>query len=170
MIFQKSAKLQSGHEFIIGTFTLVFLGDLQRDQFYRGRAVVYFPQYEPSHNRPTQEPTHKLSLRDAKKILQERAFLNHGCIVDSERRKLFPESNPLTFGDKHTMIRVKGFLIWGCVATITWNGHRHMIEAKRWWVPLKINGKPQECVVLQKNDKIQIGKSHFTYLVRSPKN
>ena len=166
--FQKSKKLQSGDEFIIGTFTLVFLGDRQRDQFYRGRAIVYFPEYEPSHNQPTQEPTHKLSFRDAKKILQEKAYLNHGCIIDSGRRKLFPESNPMTFGDKNTMVRIQGFLIWGCVATITWNGTRHVIESNRWWVPLKINGKKQKNAILKKNDKIQIGKSQFTYLVRTP--
>ena len=92
---------------MIGIFTLVYLGDKQVDKFYRGRAVVYFPVYEPKHTKPTQETTFKLSIKEAKKLVQEKQFLHNGCILDSLGRKLFPEGNPLTFGGKTAMVQAK---------------------------------------------------------------
>ena len=47
------------------------------------------------------------------------------------------------------MVRVEGFA-WGCVATVTWNGSRHVIEKNRWWVPSKINGKSQKMLCSKK--------------------
>ena len=37
-----------------------------------GRAIVYFPKYELTHDQPTQEPTHKLSLKDAQKSFKKK--------------------------------------------------------------------------------------------------
>lgn len=161
----KEAVLNSGDELLIGNFSLVFLGDRQEDQFYRGRAVVYLPSYEPKYAQPSQEQTHKLSVQDAQRIIREKAILNFGCILDERGRKLFPEANPMTFGGKHAMIETKGVWVRGVTALLQWNGKKHCIEKKGWWFAMNINGKPQKKAVLQHKDHIQIGRSTFTYLI-----
>ena len=161
----KEMSLQSGDELLIGTFSLVFLGDRQEDQFYRGRAVVYLPSYEPRHAQPSQELTHKLSVQDAQRLMREKAILNFGCILDERGRKLFPEGNPMTFGGKHAMVETRGVWIRGVTAILQWNGKNHCIEKKGWWFTMKINGKPQKAAVLQNKDHIQIGRSTFTYVI-----
>ena len=161
----REAELTSGDEILIGNFSLVFLGDRQEDKFYRGRAIVYLPTYEPRHNKPTQEATHKLSLKEAQRLMREKAFLNSACIVDFRGRKLFPEANPMTFGDRNAMISIQGFWIRGIVATLLWNGKQHVIEKKGWFTTMKINGRAKSEVALQHRDHIQICRSSFTYVV-----
>ena len=161
----REAELQSGDEILIGNFSLVFLGDRQEDKFYRGRAIVYLPTYEPRHNKPTQEATHKLSLKEAQRLMREKAFLNSACIVDFRGRKLYPEANPMTFGDRNAMINVQGFWIRGNVATLQWNGKQHVITKKGWFTTMKINGRSKREATLQHRDHIQIGGSNFTYVV-----
>ena len=57
----------------MGTFSLVFLRSARR-YFYRGRAVVYFPAYEPRHAQPTQEKNTFFSAAEAKRIMKENLF------------------------------------------------------------------------------------------------
>ena len=161
----REGKLNSGDEILIGNFSLVFLGNKQEDNFYRGRAVVYLPQYEPRHNKPTQEATHKLSRKEAQRLIREKAILNSACIVDFRGRKLFPEANPMTFGDRNAMINVQGFWIRGIVTTLLWNGKQHVIEKKGWFTTMKVNGRTKSEAVLQNRDHIQICRSSFTYIV-----
>jgi hypothetical protein len=164
-IEKKESRLQSGDEILIGSFSLVFLGDRQEDKFYRGRAVVYFPNYEPRHAQPTQEKTHKLSIKEAQRIIREKSILNSGCIVDDRGRKLFPEANPMTFGGKNAMVQTRGVWIRGSVALLQWNGKQHCIEKKGWWFSMNINGVAKKNAVLSNKDHIQIGRSVFTYVI-----
>ena len=164
-VVKEEHKLSSGDEILIGTFSLVFLGDRQEDNFYRGRAVVYFPAYEPRHAQPTQEKTHIFSIAEAKRIMKEKSILNSGCIVDHRGRKLFPEANPMTFGGRNAMIDVRGIWIRGVVGLLQWNGKAHCIEKKGWWFSMKINGESKKTAILRHKDVIQIGRSSFKYLV-----
>ena len=164
----RSTTLNSKDNIIIGNYHLVYLGEKQEDNFYRGRAVKYFPNYQPSHAQPTQDATHKLSIKEYKKMLKEKEVLSFGSVVDTYGRKLFPEANPLTFGSRSAMVLVQGFLIYGIVASIDWNGKSHEIHKHRWWVPLKINGVAKKDAVLNHNDHLQIGSTNFRYMVLSP--
>jgi len=164
---RKDHKLNSGDEILIGTFLLVFLGDRQEDNFYRGRAVVYFPAYEPRHAQPTQEKTHIFSIAEAKRIMKEKSVLNSGCIIDNRGRKLFPEANPMTFGGRNAMIDVRGVWIRGVVGLLQWNGKAHCIEKKGWWFSMKINGESKKTAILKNKDHIQIGRSTFQYVILS---
>ena len=100
-------QLNSRDEILVGTFSLIYLGDKQEDKFYRGRAIIYFPPYDPRHSNPNQDITFKLSAKEAKALLKEKTLLNNGCILDDRGRKLFPESNSMTFGGKTAMIKVE---------------------------------------------------------------
>ena len=162
---KKDIRLNSGDELLIGHFSLVFLGDRQEDKFYRGRAVVYFPKYEPRHVQPTQEKTHKLSIKEAQRIMREKSILNSGCVVDHRGRKLFPEANPMTFGGKNAMVHTRGVWVRGAVALLQWNGKQHCMEKKGWWFSMKINGVAKKTSVLTSKDHIQIGRSTFKYVI-----
>ena len=74
-------QLSSKDEILIGTFSLIYLGDKQEDKFYRGRAIIYLPPYDPKHANPTQDITFKLSAKEAKALLKEKTLLNNGCIL-----------------------------------------------------------------------------------------
>ena len=161
----RDAKLQSGDELLIGNFSLVFLGDRQEDNFYRGRAVIYLPSYQQRHIFPTQEPTHRLSLKEAHQMMKEKSILNSGCIIDYRGRKLFPEANPMTFGGKKAMIEALGFWVRGIVAHLQWNGKQHLLEKKSWLTSMKINGISKSSAFLKNKDNIQIGRSNFQYVV-----
>ena len=161
----KQKVLGSKDEILIGNFSLIYLADQQEDKFYRGRAVVYLPSYDPKHATPTQDITFKLSAKEAKALIKEKSLLNNGCILDSKGRKLYPEANPMTFGGKNAMIKTEGFMMTGIAATITWDGKRHVIEKQGFLTNLKINGEKTKKSPLRNKDKIQIGNSNFRYVV-----
>lgn len=161
----KQKLLESKDEILIGNFSLIYLADQQEDKFYRGRAVVYLPSYDPKHATPTQDITFKLSAKEAKALIKEKSLLNNGCILDSKGRKLYPEANPMTFGGKNAMIKTEGFMMTGIAATITWDGKRHIIEKQGFLTNLKVNGEKTKKSPLRDKDKIQIGNSNFRYVV-----
>ena len=164
----KQQQLKSKDEILVGNFSLIFLADKQDDKFYRGRAVVYLPAYDPKHANPNQDITFKLSAKEAKALIKEKNMLNNGCILDSKGRKLYPEANAMTFGGKNAMVKAEGFLMTGVAAEITWDGKRHIIEKKGFFSNLKVNGASAKKIALKDKDKIQIGRSNFTYVVVEP--
>ena len=164
----KQQQLNSKDEILIGNFSLVYLGDKQEDKFYRGRAIVYLPEYDPKHANPTQDITFKLSAKEAKALVKEKNLLNNGCILDSRGRKLYPEANPMTFGGKNAMVKAEGFMMTGIAATITWDGKRHIIEKQGFFSSLKINGASAKKSALRDKDKFQVGNSNFQYIVVDP--
>ena len=164
----KQQQLKSKDEILVGNFSLIFLGDKQDDKFYRGRAVVYLPAYNPKHASPNQDITFKLSAKEAKALIKEKNMLNNGCILDARGRKLYPEANSMTFGGKSAMIRAEGFLMPSIAAEITWDGKRHIIEKKGFFSSLKINGNTTKKAALRDKDKIQVGRSNFSYVVVDP--
>lgn len=161
----KQKALESKDEILIGNFSLIYLGDQQDDKFYRGRAVVYLPSYDPKHATPTQDITFKLSAKEAKALIKEKSLLNNGCVLDDKGRKLYPEANPMTFGGKNAMIKAEGFLMTGIAATITWDGKRHILEKNAFFTSVTINGEGVKKAPLRDKDKIQIGRSNFRYIV-----
>ena len=164
----KQKLLESKDEILIGNFSLIYLADQQEDKFYRGRAVVYLPLYDPKHATPTQDITFKLSAKEAKALIKEKSLLNNGCILDSKGRKLYPEANPMTFGGKNAMVKAEGFMMTGVAATITWDGKRHIIEKQGFFSFLKVNGSSTKKSALRDKDKFQVGNSNFQYIVVEP--
>ena len=156
--------LHSKEEMQIGNFTLIFLGNTQEDRFYRGRAITYLPKYDPKKQKGTADSTFKLSPAEAAAMLVEKSRMNHGCVIDSDGRHYFPETNPLTFGGRTTSIRVNGWFIRGVVATIHWDEKRHVLEKNGGFlVSVRVNGNGVSRQVMNEGDQIQIGSSVFTY-------
>ena len=164
----EGAVLKSKDELRIGVYTLIFLGDTQDDKFYRGRAVVYLPAYNPKDMKEAaaENSTEKFSVRDAQKLMQESDLMNNGCIIDTSGNTFYPESNPITFGDDRAMLEVEGLFIGEKVAIIYWNGDRHCIESKSWRTAVRVNGTKTKLQPLRSGDEIKIGSSVFQSRVK----
>jgi hypothetical protein len=150
-----------------GTFTLVYLSDRQEDNFYRGKAIRYLPKYNPKNANPNQDATFKLSSREAAAMIKEKGLLENGCIVSESGRDYYPEGNALTFGDHSAMIDVKGWFTGSTCAVITWDGKRHILEKCRMFTHVSINKSKIQKRSLTPGDRVQIGKSLFSYVQKS---
>ena len=159
-------QLQSFDEIQIGTFSLVFLGNTPRDNFYRGRSVRYLNLYNPRTLAVSDDATFVMSKRDEISIATKAGLLNMGCVITKEGAFYYPESNILSFGNKKAIVSVEGWLVMGIVATIWWDNKRHILESESWWVPTRINGTRITKKILQPGDHFQIGKSSFQYKLR----
>lgn len=162
----QSHELQSGDEVRIGKFILIYLTDERKDQFYKGRCVRYLPPYEPRGVTATIDPVETFVLtKDALKSMSQQSRVMEDARILSEKdgKKFWhPEDRPLTFGSD-SLIRVGGFLIWGTVAHIVWDGKAHVLQKKAFWVPVRINEVAVEKRALRHGDRIRIGDSRFKY-------
>jgi len=158
--------LSSGDEIQIGIFTLVFLGERLEDNYYRGRTVIYLPDYDPKVFAGNNEPTFKMSSRDINVLARKTGLIHNGCIVGEHGLYFYPEEKPLSFGRKTAIVQVSGWFIAGTVARITWNNKEHVLNKESWSTTVKVNGKNIKEVILKVGDKIQIARSHFTYVMR----
>ena len=162
----KQHELQSGDEVRIGKFTLVYLSDDRKDQFYKGRCVRYLPQYEPRSVTATNEPVQTFVLsKDALKAMAKQSRVVDDARIISEKdatRYWHPEDRPLTFGSD-TLVRVTGFLIWGTVAELAWDGNNHVLQKKAFWVPVTVNDVAIDKRPLRTGDRVRIGDSRFRY-------
>ena len=76
----------------------------------------------------------------------------------------FPEGRPLTFGSTAAHVGVNGWFVPAVAAQVNWDGSRHLLERKAWWVPVRVNDVPvAEPHPLRHNDRLTIGESHFRY-------
>lgn len=162
----KQHELQSGDEVRIGKFTLIYLTDERKDQFYKGRCVRYLPAYEPRSLTATSEPVQTFVLsKDALKAMAKQSRIVEDARIVSEKdanRYWHPEDRPLTFGSD-TLIRVAGLFIWGTVAEIMWDGNSHVLHKKAFWVPVKVNDAGIDKRPLRNGDRLRIGDSRFRY-------
>ena len=161
----EAIQLKSKDEIFVGTFALIYLADNQEDKFYRGRAVIYLAKYDPKNANPTQDLTFKLSAKEAKNLLKEKSLLHHACVIDESKRRLYPESNPLTFGGKTAMVKVEGWFTSGVAAKIRWDNKRHILEKNKALASVNINGKKVSKQALNPGDTFQIGRTTFKYIV-----
>jgi pSer/pThr/pTyr-binding forkhead associated (FHA) protein len=158
--------LNSRSEIQIGSFTLIFLNDTQEDNFYRGRSVLYLPQYNPNSLTGNTDSTFKLSAKEASTMLREKSLINNACIIDSSGKKLYPEANPITFGGKGATVKVSGWFTSGIIATINWDGKRHILTKNSGlFISITINGNGITQHPLTINDTIKIGKTSFQYVL-----
>lgn len=153
-------------EIQIGSFTLIFLTDSKEDNFYRGRSILYLPEYDPQIVSEQADSTLKMSAKEASSMLRKKSLLNNACIIDEIGKKLYPETNEITFGGKGALIKVKGWFTGGIVATVTWQESRHILTKKSvFFAGVQVNGKNVTKHTLTVNDKIKIGNSSFQYIL-----
>ncbi len=159
-------ELVSRSEIQIGNFTIIYLTDSQEDNFYRGRSVLYLPQYNPDTIQGNTDSTFKLSAKEASSILREKSLINNACIIDSSGKKLYPETNAISFGGKGAMVKVNGWFTGGIVATVNWDGKRHILTKNSGlFLSVTVNSKGITEHALTINDTITIGKSTFKYVL-----
>jgi pSer/pThr/pTyr-binding forkhead associated (FHA) protein len=157
--------LKSGDEIQIGAFSLVFLGERLEDNFYRGRSVIYLPQYDPKVFQSSEDSTFIMSNKDKNMLSRKTGLLHNGCITLPDGRFFYPEDNPISFGSK-AVIPADGFFVFGIVAEINWNKSKHILTKKSWICAIKVNGKSISSIELQIGDQIQIGRTFYTYKLR----
>ncbi len=159
------AKLAAKDEIKIGKFSLVYLGDTRADEFHKGRNVRYMAAYEARAAEVSHDSTFVLS-KDALKAMANQSRLVEQArvvLVRDPSKFWHPEDRPLSFGDSSALVGVNGWFIWGKVAEITWDGARHVLHRRAWWVPMKVNDAATTSVQLKHNDRIHIGESSFRY-------
>jgi hypothetical protein len=160
------ASLKSKDEVKIGKFLLVYLDDGRRDEFYQGRCVRYMPAWEPRADQVCDEATFMLSKEALKAMATQSRLLEMArlVLVRDPSRFWHPEGRSLTFGAADAQIGVNGWFIMGTVAELTWDGSRHLLNRKAWWVPVRVNDVPVEAAQpLKHNDRITVGESRFRY-------
>lgn len=150
----------------IGKFTLVYLDDGRADEFYKGRCVRYMPPYEPRADLVRDEATFMLSKEALKAMATQSRLLEAARVVliREPSRFWFPEGRPLTFGSTAAHVGVNGWFVPAVAAQVNWDGSRHVLERKAWWVPVRVNDVPvTDPHPLRHNDRLTIGESNFRY-------
>ncbi len=150
----------------IGKFTLVYLDDSKADEFYRGRCVRYMPRWEPRADLTRDEDTFMISKDALKSMATQSRLLEVARVVliRDPSRFWFPEGRPLSFGSERALVGVNGWFIPANAAEVVWDGSRHFLHRKAWWVPVRVNDEPvNESQPLRHNDRLTIGESRFRY-------
>ncbi len=159
--------LTSGDEITIGLFTIIYLGDSGKNRFYKGRCVDYMPKYEPSsmNEELQQEATFMMTASMLAKSQRVSHLVESARIVREEDTTKFwyPEDQGLTFGGAG-QVNVAGWLSFGIVAVLSWDGNQHVIRTTASWrAPLSINKKVVQKRPLRHGDRVAIGGSKFRY-------
>ena len=119
-------RIKSKSEIQLGKFSLVLLTEALSDQFYRGKSIVYLPEYDATTLMTATDPeTIKLSNRAANTALREQNLINKACIVEASGKQTFPETNTVSFGTAAT-IKARGMFVGKVAAEISWNGKAHV--------------------------------------------
>ena len=165
---ETKSTLSSHDEILIGNFSLIFLGDTAEDRLYRDRSITYLPKYDHRKASSNQDATFKLSAKDTQALLREKNLLNNGCIVDEEGNSTYPEANTISFGGQGAKIKIRHWITLfssGIHADITWDGKRHIIEKKNFFVAVKVNNNNIEKYPLKEGDVFSVGNSTFKYIL-----
>ncbi|HJN73992.1 MAG TPA: FHA domain-containing protein [Myxococcota bacterium] len=162
-----SAILNSGDEIMVGKFQLVFLGDRKQDRFFRGRYTDYLPDYKPEFKGGVEASTFAMTKEALKKLQEEDDLVESArlVLVKDRSRFWFPEARGLTFGGAG-MIEVAGWFTWGVVASVGYDGKRHVVSREGWLTGVSVNKKPLEKGrphPLRNGDRVVIGGTSFRY-------
>ena len=160
--------IKSKSEIQLGKFSLVLLTEAISDQFYRGKSLVYIPEYDPETlMTPIDPETVKLSNKAANNVLREQNLINKACIVDASGKQTFPETNTISFGTAAT-IKAKGMFVGKVAAEITWNGKAHVLKKTGGMLcSVKVNDQAISEQVLTVGCSITVGKDTFKYVMHS---
>lgn len=157
-------ELRSGDEIGVGKFTLVYLGTGRDDRFYKGRYVGYLPEYDPGSILPDTASTFALSADALKAMAATNHVVENARLLSTvdSKRFWYPEDRGLTFGSKG-MVTVTGWFTGGIAAEVVFSGKRHVLERRRSWAHVSVNGVRVDKRPLRHGDRVQIGRSTFRY-------
>jgi pSer/pThr/pTyr-binding forkhead associated (FHA) protein len=157
-------RLKSRDKLQIGRFTLVFVGDDREDQFINGRFIAYLPTYKPSDLDPPEDSTMSMTVEQLRQMQKQSRVVDGGRLVreDNPKRFWYPGERSLTLGASAN-IEVEGWFTWGVCAEIGWDGKRHVLSRKGWFVTVSVNGTAAETQPLRAGDVVQVGRTTFRY-------
>ena len=161
-------RIKSKSEIQLGKFSLVLLTEAISDQFYRGKSIVYLPEYDATTLMTATDPeTVKLSNRAANTALREQNLINKACIVETSGKQTFPETNTVSFGTAAT-IKARGMFVGKVAAELTWNGKAHVLKKTAGMLcSVKVNEQAITEQVLTVGCTISIGKDTYKYVMSS---
>ena len=156
--------LANGDEIGVGKFTIVYLAAGKDNRFYRGRYVNYLPKYVPESILPDTAATFALSADALIAMQTSNRVVEHARLIADRDSKRFwyPEDRELTFGRKG-MVNVKGWLTWGVIAKVAWDGKRHVLERTSLWGHVSVNAMNVDRHPLRNGERVRIGASRFRY-------
>ncbi len=160
-------RLKNGDEVQIGKFSLVFLDD--RETFYNGRVIQYMPAYTPDALPPHMadsraEGTMAFNVSALRKMQESTHAQDNARIIlmSDPNRFWYPQVKGITFGNAG-MVKVDAWFAFGVVAAVTWEGGKHILSQKAFWVPIACNGKSGTRIPLVHGAKFSIGSTRFRY-------
>lgn len=159
-------RLQTKDTIQIGKFTLVYFGDnlSPMDQFFEGKALEEYPIYARTANATKGDGTFTLSAAEAERMLRIGNLTRSAHIFSHDKKQRWaPGNKSISFGGSED-ISVEGWFTGGKVAEVRWDGAAHVIEKFSAFVKVLLNdNKITKVTVLNEGDRIQVGKSTFTY-------
>lgn len=165
----KQHTMKSGDEIQVGSFMLVYLTESNKDKFYQGRFVDYMPAYDAddlarSLANMEGKATTVLGAGAILRIQNENHAIEHARIVSMTDPDQFwyPADRGLTFGGGG-MIPVGGWFTFGVVAALQWDGARHILERRAWWISVSVNNQIAPRTHLSHGARIRVGDSRFRY-------
>ncbi len=160
-------RLRSNDEIQIGKFGLVFLDD--RETFYNGRVIQYMSPYTPDALPPhladsRAEGTMAFNLSALRKMQAATHQQDNARIlaISDPSKFWYPQVKGITFGNGG-MVKVDAWFPFGVVATVTWEGGRHVLSQKAFWVPIALGGRAGTRIPLTQGCTFSIGSSRFRY-------
>lgn len=154
--------LSSEDEINLGKYTVVFLDD-DSPGIWKGRTVESLAPFQ-SCTFDNDDITYELSPDMIRQMQAAARRISGACIEDVETgRRWQPGDDVVRFGGKGA-IPVKGMLGRLNVATLRWNGKRHVVK-KTSWAAISVNGKKFNETMLEDGDRLKIGGSEFEYML-----
>jgi pSer/pThr/pTyr-binding forkhead associated (FHA) protein len=154
--------LSSEDEINLGKYTLVFLDD-DSPGIWQGRTVESMMSFQ-SINFDNDDNTYELSPDMIRQMQAAARRISGACIEDVETgRRWKPRDDLLGFGGKGS-VPVQGMLGRLNVATLRWNGKRHVVK-KTSLAAMSVNGEKVNETILEDGDRLKIGGSEFEYML-----
>ena len=188
----KNHILQTNDTIQLGRFFLYFYGDevLYGTTAFEGTCLLEIPLYVPMEDDEDQQPesdygdtfnnakvqrwlkntahksTFNLSPQEARKLLQQNTRMKQSEIFTTDMQQSWkPGAEGIGFGEE-SQIPIKSWFNSAEVAQIQWSVDTHSIVRCTKMVTIRVNGKHVASNQdLESGDKIQVGSSHFVYVV-----
>ncbi len=161
--------LEEGDEFLIGRYSLVYLGIDGSNLLYKGTMIEDMPRFISNQwPQADDDSTYRFSPAMVKK-LQESSRLSKGAMLvdpDGEVPAMRLGEGKYSMGKANCQIEVQDLFLGDQAAQIAWTGSNHLLTKVTTWGKVLVNGKKITEEALKEGDVLQIGRTRFEYTVR----
>lgn len=167
---RQHAELQTKDTVQIGKYTLVFFGPklTPLEQFFEGKALDEYPPYARTSGSARRDATFQMTPSMVKRMMDSGKVLRNATLISEEdSRKIWTPGDKTLIIGKGAEVPIDGWFVSAQTAEIRWNGNDHVLRKIGGMAKILVNGsKLTGEHFLNDGDKIQIGKSSFSYEIK----